>query len=175
MGVLSDPVINLANMIRDCRPFATWLGLSAWNTTETAARIYLDGIGPANRDASTMQTEEVANLRPYCILYPEGQRGYRFTKDAAPNCWSGNGSIIAVFSRAYDPERSIDQHWREAAALIEPIISSDDANAPGLTEMAAVAGYLAFRDLSVYFAGRTPQEDRLNYGDAYDVVFVFEY
>jgi hypothetical protein len=175
MGVLSDPVIHLANMIRDCKPFAAWCGLTTWNATETEARIHIEGIGPAASSNGTMTREEMVALRPWCLLYPEGQRGYRFTRDAAPNCWSGNGSIIANFSRAYDPERSIEEHWREASALIEPVISNDDANAPGLTEMAAVAGYLAFRDLHVFFAGRTPEENRLDYGDAYDVVMVFEY
>jgi hypothetical protein len=44
-----------------------------------------------------------------------------------------------------------------------------------LLQQASTAGFLAFRDLAVIFAGRTPPEHRLDYGDAYDVVLIFEY
>jgi hypothetical protein len=175
MGVLSDPVNALAAMFRDCRGFAAWLGLAAWNATETAARIYVDGIGPDDVDAETMSAEQLANVRPYCVLYPDGTKGYRFTREAMPNCWNGNGTIIAVLSRPYDAALSINQHWSAAAAALEAILSNDNPLEPGLLEMAATAGYLNFREVTVVFAGRTPPENRLDYGDAYDVVLVFEY
>ena len=174
MGVVLDPIDNLAAMLRDCRPFGQWCGLAAWNATETAARIYCDGVGPGGREMQTMSREEIDALRPYVVLYPD-ERGYRFTRDSAPNCWSGNGSIIAVLSRAYEGSKSIDAYFREAAASIEKIISNDTVGEPGLLEMAGTAGYLAFSNLYVNFAGRTPPENVLDYGDAYDIVLLIEY
>lgn len=175
MGVLSDPVTNLAAMIRDNVGFSRWLGFSGLNTAEAGLRIHIDGIGPADTDADTMSAEELATLRPYCVLYPDGNRGYRFTREAMPNCWNGNGTIIAVLSRTYEEGLSIDAHWKTAAAALEPILSNDNPAEPGLLEMAQVAGYLAFREVTVVFAGRTPPEDRADYGDAYDTVLIFEY
>lgn len=175
MGVLSDPVTALAAMFRDCVGFSNWLGFPNLNTTEAARRIYIDGIGPDNTDAETMTAEELAALRPYCVLYPDGNRGYRFVRDAMPNCWTGNGTIMAVLSRQYADGLSLDQHWREAAAALEPIISNDNPAALGLLELGSLSGYLAFRELTVIFAGRTPREDAPHYGDAYDTVLIFEY
>lgn len=175
MGVLSDPVTNLAAMFRDCAGFSRWLGFDALNTVEAARRIYIDGIGPDNADAETMSAEQLAGLRPYCVLYPDGNRGYRFTREAMPNCWNGNGTILAVLSRQYAEGLSIDAHWREAAAALEPILSNDNPAEPGLLELSTVAGYLHFRELTVVFAGRTPREEVPHYGDAYDTVLIFEY
>jgi hypothetical protein len=174
MGVLKDPIDALAAMFRDSRPFAAWCGLPAWNATETAARVYVDGVGPGGREMQTMTREQLDALRPYVVLYPD-DRGYKFTRDSAPNCWSGNGSIIAVLTRAYDGDQSIEEYWRQAATAIEKIISNDTVGEPGLLEMAGTAGYLAFSNVYVSFAGMTPPENVLEYGDAYDVLFLIEY
>jgi hypothetical protein len=172
MGVLAAPVEALAAMFRDCRPFADWLGIP-WNATDTARRIYVDGIGPEG-DAETLSAEQLAAVRPFCLLYPD-QRGYRFKLDAMPGCYSGNGQIVAVLSRGYDQTKSHTDHWREAAAAVEKILSNATQGEPGLMEMANTAGYLQFANLEVTFLGRTPPEEIINYGDAYDVLLVFEY
>jgi hypothetical protein len=172
MGVLSAPVEALARMFADCRPFAAWLG-NTWNATETARRIYVDGIGPEG-DAETLTAEQLAAVRPFCLLYPD-QRGYRFKLEAMPACYSGNGQVVAVLSRSYDPTKSLTDHWKEAAAAVEKILSNDTPGEPGLMEMANTSGYLAFTSLEVTFLGRTPPESVVSYGDAYDVLLVFEY
>jgi hypothetical protein len=171
-NVLTEPVAALARMFADCKPFAEWLGIPH-NATETARRIYTDGVTPLG-DAQTMGADALLALRPFLLLYPD-QRGYRFKRDAMPNCYSGNGQILAVLSRSYDPNQTATQVWNQAAATIGKIISNPDANAPGLLEMANTAGYLAFSDLEVTFLGRTPPESVTDYGDAYDVLLVFEY
>ena len=152
-NVLTEPVAALARMFADCRPFADWLGIP-WNATETARRIYVDGITPMG-DAETMDLETLQVLRPYLLLYPD-QRGYQFKRDAMPSCYKGNGQILAVLTRSYDTNKSA-------------------TDAPGLLEMANTAGYLAFAGLDVSFLGRTPPEQVASYGDAYDVLLVFEY
>lgn len=171
-NVLTEPVAALARMFADCRPFADWLGI-AWNSTETAGRVHIDGITPAG-DAQTLGTDELTQLRPYVLLYAD-QRGYRFAREAMPNCWTGNGQILAVLTRSYDATKSPTEHWTDAAAAVGKIISNSEPNAPGLLEMAGTAGYLAFKNLDVSFLGRTPPESVLDYGDAYDVLLVFEY
>ncbi len=171
-NVLTEPVEALAAMFRDCRPFADWLGIP-WNAAETARRIYIDGIGN-NGDAETMNAEQLAATRPFLLLYPD-QRGYRFKRDAMPNCYSGNGQILAVLSRSYDATKSHTDHWREMAQAVGKILSNSDPANPGLMEMANTAGYLAFENMDVSFIGRTPPESLIDYGDAYDVLLVFEY
>lgn len=171
-NVLTEPVAALARMFADCRPFADWLGIP-WDATDTARRIYTDGVTPLG-DAATMQADALQQLRPFVLLYPD-QRGYRFARDAMPNCFSGNGQILAVLSRAYDSDKTPTQVWQQAAAAVGKIISNAEANAPGLLEMANTAGYLAFKSVEVTFLGRTPPESVLDYGDAYDVLLVFEY
>jgi hypothetical protein len=171
-NVLTEPVAALARMFADCRPFADWLGIP-WNATETARRIYVDGITPLG-DAETMDFEALQILRPHLLLYPD-QRGYQFKRDAMPVCYKGNGQILAVLSRSYDANKSATEVWNQAAAAVGKIISNDQPNAPGLLEMANTAGYLAFAGLDVSFLGRTPPEQVASYGDAYDVLLVFEY
>ena len=171
-NVLTDPITALAAMFRDCRPFADWLGIP-WDGVSTAARVYVDGVGAAP-EVGTMTPDEITQLRPYVILYPD-QRGYRFVRDASPNCWSGEGYILAVLSRGYDAQLSITDHWHEAASKVGRIISNDDPAAPGLLELAGIAGYLAFEELEVSFVGRTPPENVADYGDAYDILLAFRY
>lgn len=172
MNVLTEPVAALGRMFADCKPFAEWLGIPH-NATETARRIHIDGITPMG-DAQTMDADTLVAMRPFLLVYPD-QRGYRFTRDAMPNCFSGNGQILAVLSRSYDPNQTATQVWTQAAAAVGKIISNSDANAPGLLEMANTPGYLAFGNLEVSFLGRTPPESVADYGDAYDVLLVFEY
>lgn len=175
MGVLLDPVIQLSEMFRDNVGFSAWLGLTTHNATETARRVYVDGVARDEPGDETMSVEEMQRLRPFCILYPDESAGYNFELRGMPNCWRGSGQIMAVLSRAYDAKKSIDQHFREAAALVEPIISSDNPATPGLLQQRNEPGRLSFTGLRVVFHGRTPLEHVDEYGDCYDVVFVFTY
>lgn len=175
MGVLYDPVNMVAQMFADSRPFSRWLGLSTYNAAACAKRIYIDGIGTKDRTDEVMTCEEIAKLRPYCVIYPDANSGFEFKRVAKPNCWNSDGVILAVLSRNYDTRKSINQHWRESAQLIEPIVSSDVSGEPGLLQMAGIAGYLNFEKLTLQFAGRTPPEEVVNWGDCYDTVLAFHY
>lgn len=173
MGVLRAPVEAFAAMLAQCRGFSDWLGLPTFDPTEAARRIYFDGVG-VDIDAEAMSRSDLEELRPYVILYMDGG-GHVFKRDAAPNCWTGNGGIVAVFSRRYDEALTISEHWTRATDAMEPIISTDDANVPGLLELSGTAGYLHASEIRVSIAGRTPLEARPQYGDAFDVVLYVGY
>jgi hypothetical protein len=172
MGVLSDPIDRLATMLADCVGFQKWLGVDS--SAEALKRIYIDGFD-AGRDADAMSRAELEQLRPYAIIYSAIHSGWKATKNASPNCWNWNGSGTVVLSRRYDESLSLTAHFRAAAALLEPILYSDVSGQPGITQMAGNAGYLAFSELSVEFAGRTPLEYQADYGDGFDCVLALEW
>lgn len=174
MGLLFDPVVNLANMFIECVPFSRWLGQESYNQTEVAKRVFIDGVSPDSPTDEILDGDAIATLRPNVLIYPDDSVGFQFRWKGSPNCWQGSGTIIAALSRDYDPNKSLDQHWREAAALVEPIISNTNEE-PGLLELRNLPGRLGFTDLKVIFAGRTPLEHVVDYGDFYDVVFVIQY
>lgn len=176
MGIILDPLERLKHTLASCVHVASWMGYADGATEEQVAqRIYLDGISTPDSAAETLTPEQQKQLRPYIILYPSSDAGYTFTRDGSPNCWHGSGMIIAVLSREYAPELSIDAHFREAAASIEKILSSETSGQPGILEMANFAEFLAVNKVQVYFEGRTPTSEIANYGDAYDVVLILEY
>lgn len=175
MGILTGPIDALVDMLAANTGFSRWLGLAALDATEARKRIYVEGVGPDDVDAETMTRDELAALRPFCVVYPDGSNGYQFTRNGMPGCYTGAGNVLAVLSREYSPGLSISQHWAEAAALLEPIIHNTAGGEPGLIQQAQTAGFLPFTKLTVVFAGRTPAEHRIDYGDAFDVVLVFEY
>jgi len=175
MGVLLDPLERLKKTFSECVHVARWMGIDPPQPALVAERIYLDGISTPDFNEETMTAQQQRTLRPHIIIYPGSQIGYRFERKGSPNCWHGNGSCVAVLSQHYNGELSIDDHFREAAARVESILTSDVSGEPGLMEMSAVEGYLNFTSIDVYFDGRTPADQVANYGDAYNVVFVVEY
>lgn len=175
MGLLLDPMLQLAEMFRDNVGFGAWLGLTTHDADAAASRVYIDGVSRDDESAETMTAEQMQTLRPFCVLYPDTSAGFNFELRAMPNCWRGSGQIYAILSRAYDEQKSIDQHFRDAAAAVERILSSDDPATPGLIQQRNQPGRLSFTGLRVVFHGRTPLEHVAEYGDCYDVVFVFTY
>jgi len=175
MGVILDPLERLKKTFSECVHVATWMGIDPPNADLVAERIYLDGIGTPDFNAETLTPQQQKTLRPYIVIYPSSQMGYRFHKDGSPNCWRGQGSAIAVLSNHYNTDVSIDEHFRISATIIEKIVSCETSGQPGLIEMAALAGYLNCSAIEVYFEGRTPADQVANYGDAYDVAIVVEY
>jgi hypothetical protein len=175
MGVLLDPLERLKKTFAECVHVARWMGIDPPQSELVAERIYLDGISTPDFNEETLTAQQQKTLRPYIVIYPSSQMGYRFEKRGSPNCWHGNGSCVAVLSQHYNSELSIDDHFRDAAAKVEKILSSDTSGEPGLMEMAAMASYLNFISIDVYFDGRTPADQIVNYGDAYNVVLVVEY
>lgn len=175
MGVILDPLERLKKTLSECVHVARWMGIDSPAIASVAERIYLDGISAPDFQDETFTNQQQKTLRPYIVIYPSSQMGYRFHRDGSPNCWRGQGSCIAVFSQHYNSEVSIDDHFREAAERIEKIVSCETSGEPGLIEMAAIAGYLNVSAIEVYFAGRTPADQVPNYGDAYDVALVLEY
>jgi hypothetical protein len=175
-GVILSPLERFRTMLADCIHVARWMGFDSNNVSDLVLdRIYLDGISSGQRNIETLTADEHKTLRPYIAVYPSAEAGYEFTKARAPNCWDYSGVIIAAFSRSYDPKTTVADTFRNAALAMERIVSCDDPEAPGLIQMAMMAGYLNLNRISVFFEGRTPQEEIVNYGDAYDVALVVEY
>lgn len=175
MGVLLDPLQRIASTLSRCVHVARWFGFDGATPEQIADRIYLDGIGSDVAGSETMSAEQQQSLRPYIVIYPSSEAGYHFSRNAAPNCFAAKGTAIVVLSKGFDSALSPSEFFRQCAEQIELIVSCDDPDEPGLLEMAQFAGNIAIDELSVYFEGRTPEESKLDYGDAYDVVLVLEY
>jgi hypothetical protein len=172
VGVLFDPVDNFARMLRDSVPFSRWCGLATFNAELVAARVFVEGFRGLDE---TLTAAELAAFRPYALIYVDTNRGHEWRYRAASNCWDGAGVISCVLSRAYDETKSVEQHWIEAAQLLEPIISNEDGAAPGLLELSRTPGYLGFNRITAHYVGRTALENVADYGDAYDVLLSVEY
>lgn len=174
-GVILSPLDRLRTMLRDCVHVARWMNADSGDTQSIEKRIYIEGVNSPRVGAETLSQEEQQGLRPYIILYASEDSGYRFSRNAAPNCWDARGTLMLVFSQVYEDELSIEEHFRLCAEKIEKIITCDTPNEPGLLEMANSSDYLAIEQLELYFVGRTPQDKVAEYGDAYDVLMMVEY
>jgi hypothetical protein len=175
MSIILDQLNRVKNMLATCKPLQRWLGISPSDPNAVAmaaSRIYLDGISSGTSD--TLTAEEQTNLRPYVLLIPSADTGLTWTKRAANNCWRGEGTLIIVLSRKYDSQ-TINDIFVDAADSVGKIISNSDANEPGLIELSDVPSNLCFNEITVLFQGRTPAEEVVNYGDAYDVVLILTY
>lgn len=176
MSIILAQLDRLRTMLAACKPLQRWLGIDPSDPNAVAmaaSRIYLEGIS-SGTDSGTLTKSEHENLRPYILIIPTTDGGFTFTKRAAPNCWRGEGEIGVVFSRQYE-DGSITDVFVSAADSIGKIISNEVSNEPGLIELSDIAGNLSFNEVTVLFQGRTPQEEVVNYGDAYDVVLILRF
>lgn len=177
MGVCADPVQAMRNMLANCIGFQKWAGVDAEADPVAAAlaRTYVDGLPPPASTADGMAAADLVSLRPYAIVYPSENESFRLRRDASPNCWSIQGQMVVVLSKAYAATASPTVQWAEIAAQVEKIVFNDDELEPGLCQMAATAGYLGIQEVVVDFFGRTPLDERNDYGDAFDVVLMIDW
>ena len=177
MSIILEPLNRLSAMLAACKPIQRWLGIEIADTdaaAQAAQRIHLDGISSGiNKDKLT--AEEQRQLRPYILVFNSSDAGQSFRKIGEGRCYATEGEILVVFSREYDAAQTISDTYREAATAFGPIIANADVNEPGLLDMSGGSSYLNIHELAIYFQGRTPHEEIINYGDAYDVMIVMRY
>lgn len=177
MGVCADPVEAIRNMLANCVGFQEWAGVDSEVDPVAAAkaRTHVDGLPPPSATDDGMSGTVFANYRPYAIVYPAENESYRLRRDASPNCWTLQGQMVVVLSKSYDAVTSPTTQWAQIAAQVEKIVSCETSGEPGLCELSDTPGYLGIQEIVVDFFGRTPLDERNDYGDAFDVVLMIEW
>ena len=175
MSLILDHLNRVRQMLANCKPLQRWLGIdpAAPDAAEMAAnKIYLEGISSGTGKELTQNEQN--NLRPYVLVVMSSDGGMTWDKRGAPNCWRGSGEIGIVLSKQCD-DTTIADIFATTADSVGKIISSEVSGEPGLIELSDSAGYLNVNKIDVYFQGRTPQDEIINYGDAYDVLIMLSY
>lgn len=168
MAAILDSINAFRQMLADSPHFQDWCG--AADAAAALARIHTDGLPPPAESADSFSAASYAALRPYALIYPSEGDPFRFEREAADNCWKVSGALICVLSKTYAGTDTPTEQFDAMAAAIENIVRSNDPGQPGLTELAGEAERLFLTAIRVDFVGRTPPEDREDYGDAYDVL-----
>jgi hypothetical protein len=175
MSIILEHLNRVRLMLSQCKPLQRWLGIDPASPDAAAMaadKIYLEGISSGTGQELT--NAEQQTLRPYVLVVMSADSGMVWEKRAAPNCWRGSGEIGIILSKQCD-DTTIADIFAKTADEVGKIISNTVSNEPGLLELADTAQYLNINRLEVTFQGRTPQEEVINYGDAYDVLIIMSY
>lgn len=175
MSIILDHLNRVRLMLANCKHVQRWLGIDTESpdAVEMASlKIYLEGISSGTGQELTIAEQQ--NLRPYILVVMSADSGMTWEKRGAPNCWRGSGEIGIVLSKQCE-DTTIADIFVKTADEVGKIISNDVSGEPGLIELADSATYLNVNRIEVTFQGRTPQEEVVNYGDAYDVLIIMSY
>jgi hypothetical protein len=175
MSIILDHLNRVRLMLSNCKPLQRWLGIDpdAPDAAQMAAnKIYLEGISSGTGEELTQAEQQ--NIRPYVLVVMPTGTAMTWDKRGAPNCWRGSGEIGIILSKQCD-DTTIADIFAKTADEVGKIISNEVSGEPGLMELADQATYLNVNKIDVEFQGRTPQEEIVNYGDAYDVLVMLSY
>jgi len=152
-GALAVPKDLLRTSLATCTAFRQWDGLSL--TVEQAKdRIYFDALPPPSGNVYTKA--ELVALRPFAIVYTSASDGLQFVQESSAalgGSFVAAGALIVRLERNFpdvsaeaDPAAAADRQFEN---FLGPLMRSEDANSPGLLELAGQAGYLVIRQLSL--------------------------
>jgi hypothetical protein len=180
MGLLSDPVLKFRDDLADSLAVREVLGIVPSgdlnvDIAEAKLRIHIDGLPAPIKGQDALTAEELTDLRPYILLYPDEAESLRIRITASPRCIETGGTIMAMVSLPYEESEADDgptSIWESTAAKIDRLLWNDDPDEPGIVDYVSRDGRTQILDLDVVMFGRTPLSERLDYGDAYDVMIV---
>jgi hypothetical protein len=149
--------------------------LKVGSVRDALKRIHLDGLPEPTIGADEQNSNQMRDLRPYCLVYSSESDSCRIRSIASPSCYEMTGSIEVLFSQEYPEHKTPTEAWREIVSKISSVVRSEDPNSPGLLNYLGSAGRLQIQEIIIDMIGRTPFEHRTEYGDAYDVLLTIRY
>lgn len=178
MGLLTDPITQFRTDLSESLAVREVLGIVPSGDVPTdvlaaLAKIHIDGLPGPLKGTDALSGDELSDLRPYILIYPEESESLKIRITAMPRCIETGGTIIALISLPYTESEADDGPtaiWEAVAAKVDRLLFNDDAAEPGIIDYIGKEARMQIMQLDVALFGRTPLESRLDYGDAYDVV-----
>lgn len=158
---------------------AKTVGFQEWCNDATAEacedRIYFEAIPllPIDDEIGAYDVEALNALRPFAIIWLSDEQSYIATRDAEPDGIRASGIIVIHLSKLVtelaDNIESPTAIYEEVSRLISNMVYTEDPAEPGLLDLGTIAGNLNIHRVETLYGGRTPQNQRTNFGDAFDV------
>lgn len=158
---------------------AKTIGFQQWCNDATAeqceSRIYFEAIPlpPLDHEVGAYDVDALNALRPFAIIWLSDEQSYIATRDAEPDGVRAAGIIVIQLTKLVtelaDDTTSPTEIYEEVSRLVSDIIYTNNPSEPGLLDLGTIAGNLNVYRVETLYAGRTPQNERTNYGDSYDV------
>lgn len=148
MDAAVGPIAIARDLLREtlanCTAFQTWDG-NSWTSAQAKQRIY-QGTMPLSDDLLALEA-----ARPFAVIVP-ADSPCTIVKVAAPRSYRASGTLTIEFHRTPPALSQGDpgDSDRELENTVGLIMQSNDANSPGLCELAQTAGYLTIRGLRAY-------------------------
>lgn len=167
-GVIAIAKERFRDAIATCTAFRTWDGEN-WSIAQAKEHIYYDALPPPGRRTEAHSLEALQALRPFCLIYKPADFGVRLHQVAVggSNRFSPSGTLIARFERNVPAEQAQDpgEVDRKFENMMGALLSTGDANNPGLAELAGLAGYLNIRQIDEAGPFRSTEDERPTLGD----------
>lgn len=178
MGLLLDPVLRFRNDLAESSAVREVLEIepSGDTPTDIAAaleRIYIDGLPEPPDGQDSFSAEQMQSFRPYILIYPDESDAVKIRLGAMTRCIDTSGTVIALVSLPYTSSDAKDgptEIFKAIATKVDKLLYNRDPNNPGIVDYLGQAERLQARELDVVMFGRTPLANRVEWGDAYDVL-----
>ena len=166
VGCITKAEQLLKDTLCACSAFQEWCG--AANATEAAESIYLEALPPDDVYRDQEEVERLIARRPFAQIWTSEQDGLTIRRIASPNTTSGTGTLYLRFERNVPEEIAHDyaEVDRTFKNVLGEILSSGDADSPGLAELSSLAGYLDWEAIIIRSWTRTQRDDIPTLGDA---------
>jgi hypothetical protein len=161
LGPISLAQELLRASLAACKYFQTFCGVDS--SAEALLRIWHEGLPPPANFGDRYTLDELAKLRPYCVIYTDEQAGFSMRHDSTDDHfrYRPSGVLIARFERALpkDVHNDFAEADRRLRNLAGQIMFTDDADNPGLADLAGQGGYLAIEKMTFSGIYHTPEEE----------------
>ncbi len=136
-GAITLAEQDLANTLADCHAFQEWLGVAS--AEDALARVYFDGLPPPGEGRESYSADELAELRPYAVIWTDEDAGFRRSLDSSGVAFgfsdSGRLHVELVQEVAVADQADLSTADRRFKIALGSILD-------GLAELAGQPGYL---------------------------------
>lgn len=180
MGLLSDPINRFRLDLADSLSVRNVLGVVPSGDVVVDAmaamtRIHIDGLPSPSPGTDAYTGEELQLMRPYILLYPSESESLKIRVRSDSGCIDTSGEINVLISLPYDEAKNNEgptEVWKSTATQVDQLLYTGDRDEPGIIDYVGQSERLQIYEIDVSMFGRTPEAERLDYGDAYDVMLI---
>lgn len=167
-GPLLSSMAAAKAMLRDCY---WWRRLAdannAWSEAEAAAHIHYDALPPPS-PGPDHSLSELQAARPFALLWSDAAAGMRLRNSTAGYCcYLPSGVIVIQIEMAVPANIAANPTAvaEDVSRKLGRIMTTGNAEQPGLMELSGLAGYLPINELQLYGYLRTDAKAARDLGD----------
>jgi hypothetical protein len=166
-GIIRGVQETLRNTLADCYQWQHWQG-NNFSRSQALARIYVNALPPPPNGSPTHSLEQLNILRPFALVYTDPDGGFVVNREAVAGGFCAQGKLVVCIEQQIPDSILNDVAAVDDAMLedLELLISSGNAEEPGLVELADLGGYLIPHRIAITGPVRTDFEDLADLGEA---------